>query len=163
MRKLNSILEEFNVTCSQLDIEHTYSLSEVLSPDSDFWSVSTTKAVQGIVPWSMQRNICQAFLTVKRTEEEVCLLQEEMKQVIKYWKAHQEKLRCLIEKYECEDDFNRGAKALLHKLLWEADMNLSKATAAFSPILLSELSTIPISESEEESDDDSDDCNDTEL
>lgn len=143
MKRLNALLEEYNATCSQLGVSH-YSFQDVVSPDSDFWSVPTT--TEDSIPWSLKRNISQAFLLLKRTEEELCLLKEEMQHVLHYWEVQKDKITAALVVYSDNDGSNRGARALLHKLLWEAELNLARASATFSPILIN--SSIPDSDSE---------------
>lgn len=66
-----------------------YTMAEVLSPDSDFWQemqVTATTAGGNAVPWSTKKNIMQALLLVRSTDEEKKLLNEDMKHTISYWR-----------------------------------------------------------------------------
>lgn len=167
MKKMKTILEEFNATCSQLDsTQPAYSLTEVLSPDLDFWSTPVTAtSCKDSVPWSLKRSIAQAHLMVRRTNEEIHLLREEMERVIQYWKLHKEKLTATVNLYsasECvQDALSLGAQALLRRLVWEAEIHLGKATAAFTPILTSiSESTVDFYSDSDDSDLQSDDDDD---
>lgn len=158
MKKSTTILEELNATCSQLDGHQPYSISEVIIPESDYWSTSVHSSAHK--DWSLRRNISQAFLLMKRIEEELGLLREEMRCVINYWRLYKDKISATLSTSNNEDEASRGAQALLRKLLWEVEVNLSRAIDAFSPILSSTgtiTSTMDFESDSEESEVESDD------
>ena len=135
MKKIRTILEEFNATSSQLGGDHSYLVPELLSPDADFWQSNRATTIS--IPWSMQRKISQAYLLMKRTKEELCLLREEMQQVIAYWELYIDKLAGALLNYAGdESQAGQGAKALLHKLVWKAEFNLTKAKSLLLPIII---------------------------
>lgn len=133
------MLQEFNSTCFELNIIHSYSLTDVLSPDADFWQSTApiNISTQHRIPWNMQRSIVQALLLVRRTSEELNLLKQEMECVLTYWRVRKEKIAVQVLRYGAIGDvLSQGAQALLRKLLWEAEIHHAKATVAFSPILI---------------------------
>ena len=151
MKKIHTILEEFNAGI-QLGGDHSL-VSELLSPDADFWQSS--RATTTSIPWSMQRKISQAYLLIRRTEEESCLLREEMQQVIAYWEVYI--AGALLNYAGDESQAGQGAKALLHKLVWQVEFNLTKVKSAFLPIISLECDDPNLEPVSDDSSDDDDD------
>ena len=89
-KKAKELLEEYNATCLQLDIGREQSplqLQEILPINSEFWQTfplaeyTTSRGV----PWNTKRDVIQAFLLKKRSEEELQLLEDAMQNVLEYW------------------------------------------------------------------------------
>jgi len=108
-----------------LYVPHT--LSSILSPDPEFWQSLSTNPTQ--VPWNTKREVISAFLLIKRSEEELNLLDAEMEHVLQYYIQCKE---CIIHQLDTMKDepqslYTSGVMALLHKLLWEVELHYSKA------------------------------------
>ncbi len=111
------------------------SLSEMMSPVSDFWQQSNHNS--GSVPLSLQRDVSEAYFMKLRCEEELSLLQIEMDNVIDYWEQKEKCIKNLLLQLEgtvAHDQYQRGCISLLHKLLWEVQYYKSKHFLAFSSV-----------------------------
>ena len=86
-KKTKGLLDEYNATSSQLTEQYTpVSVSEVASMSSEFWvSLAPNAQKSSAVPWHTQRDIIQASLLMKRSKEEITLLEQDMQNVISYW------------------------------------------------------------------------------
>lgn len=142
--KAEQLLDEYNAACSQIEQScPSLSLGEILAPTSDFWQFPCPKQVPGQVAFSAQRDIIEAYLLVKRCDEELVLLKHEMHNVIDYWNRKEECIKNLLQQLEknMPNQFNRGCACLLRKLQLEVDLYSSRALLAFSNVI--PLSEIP--------------------
>lgn len=81
-----------------------------------------------------QREVIQAFLLRKHCEEELQLLEDAMRNVLEYWSSRITVITDEIEQLQeniCGNQFNIGAINSLKHLLWESELQLSKAVALF--------------------------------
>ena len=83
----------------------------------------------------------QALVMVRRSEEELLLLRDDMLATIKYWFDQVTSITNMLGQLYYEDLYTRGAKCLLEHLKWEAELHYHRTTVAFSP--LTDLSTGP--------------------
>lgn len=141
-KKAKDLLEEYNATCLQLNITREQSpleLHEVLPINSEFWQASPLSECSTLrgVSWNTKREVIQAFLLKKRCEEELQLLEEAMQNVLKYWSNRIATISGEIENLQGNDtsQFNVGAINLLKHLLWESELQLSKAVVSFRNIV----------------------------
>ena len=82
--KAKKLLEELNASLSEADESFApLSLANVLSPISEYWQCPNESSNQ--IPFSIQRDIIEAYLLQKRCDEELLLLQSEMHNVIEYY------------------------------------------------------------------------------
>ena len=143
-RKTKQLLEEYNTVSSQVSTQYIpASTSEVFSTTSDFWqSLAPITQTSSTIPSNTQRDIVEAALLIRRCNEELQLLKQEMHNVISYWKR---RIECIttqlqhMENHEIQaesDTFHKGVKCLFTKLLWEAELSYQRAVSSFSSILM---------------------------
>lgn len=128
-QKVKELLEEYNATCAHINEYYCPQvICNVLQTDSDFWrSVSDSQETKG-VPWDTQRDIIQAFLMMKRSEEELKLLIDAMQNILAYWSDRMKSILVAIEELQnLTDQFSIGAVSCLKQLLWEATLQHSRA------------------------------------
>lgn len=133
------MLVEYNETSSQLSREQSpLQLQEILAINSELWQSSLqpecTTSESRSVPWHTKREVIQAFLLRKRCEEELQLLEDAMRNVLEYWSSRITVITDEIEQLQeniCGNQFNIGAINSLKHLLWESELQLSKAVALF--------------------------------
>ena len=89
------------------------------------------------VSLSVQKEMINAYLRTKHTNEEIKLVEQEMRNVIEYLHRKIETITNQTNTYQkCNEDmFNKGAISLLHKLLWKVELSQAKAVACFSSII----------------------------
>ena len=124
MKKTTQYLEQYNASCLQLDDSNIpVHISDVLNPSSDFWvKVAPSESSDSTtVPWNVRKDIIQATLMSKRCEEEIYMLEEEMKRVLVYWTERSEKLTKCLERYQQSDNvadlmYTRGVYCCLKRL-----------------------------------------------
>ena len=137
MRRIRTLLDECNAVNSQIQDCVPYTITKVSSPDSDFWKqkerVNTATIERGIL-WTVQRNIAQAFLLMKRSSEEMVLLKEDMQRVQLYWAKRQKYIQNQINSLSDETFYNQGLRSLLRKAMWETEYNLEKSKILFSSL-----------------------------
>lgn len=161
-RKAKELLEEYNATCMQISERYCPTvISDVLQTDSNFWqSVSNSEDnLTKDIPWDTQRDIIQAFLLMKRSEEELKLLTDDMQNVLTYWSNRIVSLTATVEELNNHtDQFSIGAKSSLKQLLWEATLQHSRASDIFEHMVKEETSSYDDSDLDSEtSDSDSED------
>ena len=71
----NSVLSTFG--------KETCSLQEVLCPDAKFWEQSELSTMA--TTWDTKKDLIQAYLMLKRSEEELALLEKEKLNTLEYW------------------------------------------------------------------------------
>ena len=80
------LLSDYTTICSSLGSSTTVTLAEVLSPDSEFWQNDLpSKEISCDISWSVKKDTIQAYLLIKRSEEELLLLLEEKQNSLAYW------------------------------------------------------------------------------
>lgn len=132
---MKKLLNEYNCASSVTNMSYVpHTLSSILSPDSEFWQSLSTNPTQ--VPWNTKREVISAFLLIKRSEEELNLLNAEMERVLQYYVQRKE---CIVHQLDIMKDepqslYTSGVMALLHKLLWEVELHHSKAVTVFTQI-----------------------------
>lgn len=136
-RKARRIIEEFNAISYELHENHVpLLLVDVLSPSSEFWQTATTDSFSETVPFAVQKDIIQAYLCIKRANEELELLEKEMLNYLAYWSDRQQCINDCLKLYSNKTDlFCKGAQCLLKKLLSEAELHLSRGTLCFSEVI----------------------------
>ena len=89
------------------------------------------------VSLSIQKEIIDPYLRTKRTNAEIKLVEQEMRNVIEYLHRKIETITDQINTYQkCDEDmFNKGAISLLHKLPWKVVLSEAKAVACFSSVI----------------------------
>lgn len=151
------LLEDFNTVSSIVSSSFTpVTLGDILSPDSAFWQSSTALSHRSNVPWSVQKDIMNAYLLSKRTDEKLRLLSDEMNNVLLYY-MHRKTciIHCLAGLQSEDTPYSRGAVLLLQRLLWETELHHSKAVSTFS-VCDASTSDAVLSDSESDSDSDLD-------
>ena len=106
-----------------------YSLSDVLSLESAFWQTSGINHRQEI-SWSAQGDINSYFL-MQRSEKE--LFKEEMQNMLSFY-SHCKELNSLQHDTISTNDnsYYIGLASLLTTLLWETELNYSRAVNMFA-------------------------------
>lgn len=84
------VLEEYNAASRELQHgDPPVAISEVLSLSSVFWSNHRShKSDSKQIPQKVKDEMMQALLMVRRSEEELLLLRDDMLATIKYWFDH---------------------------------------------------------------------------
>lgn len=173
-KKTKGLLDEYTATSSQLTEQYTsVSVSEVASMSSEFWvSLAPNAQKSSAVPWHTQRDIIQASLLMKRSKEEITLLEQDMQNVISYWEKRKQCINSQIQSIEVtglgvSELFNRGAMCLLRKRLWEAELFYNDALSSFSSVINvtshSNTGSNDVSQSFSDDDSGSDDEYDTDM
>lgn len=129
MKRIGAIVEEYNAT-----VQDKITVAEVLPPDSSFWKQSPITTTDEGIPWALKRSTAQALLVMKRSKEEIELLRQEMRNVINYWKHRQRCITDFISEQSDTSRFDRGARSLLLKSMWESEVMLEKSTVTFAPV-----------------------------
>lgn len=135
--RARQFLDEYNAILQAEGCFAPVPVSEVLSLSSKFWYDEGMQKGCEKVPLSIQKEIIDAYLRTKRTNEEIKLVEQEMRNVIEYLHRKREIITNQINTYQkCDEDmFNKGAISLLHKLLWKVELSEAKAVACFSSII----------------------------
>ncbi len=111
------------------------------------------------VPWKTREEIIQAFLTMKRSQEELALLQSDMICTVKYWHP---RIQNLVEQLKAqehsEDQYIRGTNSMLRKMKRDAELLLMVKTISMflafvmipSDVSVQAKSTIETDESDDD-------------
>ena len=121
---------------SQIDSSYlSLTLEEILSPTCSIWQSPAYKQ-SSQVSFNAKRDIIEAYLLNKRSDEELLLLRAEMYNVVDYWNRREEHIKSLILQLSeyASNRFNRGCVCLLKRLLWETELYRSQANIAFSTV-----------------------------
>lgn len=151
-RTAKKLLQEYNTAASAVNDAHIpINVEEALLPDSDFWQTVAIPS-SSVLSWSTKKDITSAYLLKKRCEEELCLLKEEMLNVLVYCRQFKELLNNLIDNTRSnEDQYSKGLASLLLKKLEDVRHYHSTAEATFTKVEGLLLSTETISNSDNES------------
>lgn len=136
--RTRQLLDEYNATLQAQGCFAPVSVSDVLSLSSKFWQDGDVlQKGHEEVPFSIQKDIIDAYLRIKRTSEEIKLVEQEMQNVLEYLRRKKESINNQITIYEeCnEGAFNRGAVSLLRTFLWKVELSEAKAVACFSSVI----------------------------
>ena len=123
-KKLRTLLEEYNIC--QLIVNGTstqITLDDALDPTA----LSSKLGVHADTPLSKpHQDIIEAYLQMKRSNEEIVLLEKEMANTIQFYAEQQKSLLTLIDQMKQaqtqeSNSFSRGAIALLHGLFRRRD------------------------------------------
>lgn len=121
-KRLTTLLEEYNICQSIISSSSTQiTLDEAL--DS---AVLSSKLHTDTTLSKPQQDIIEAYLQMKRSNEEIVLLENEMVNTIQFYAEQRKSLLMLIDRMKQaqiseSNPFNRGAIALLHSLFWRRD------------------------------------------
>ena len=132
--RARQFVDEYNAILQAEGCFTPVPVSEALSLSSKFWYDEGMQKGCKKVPLSIQKEIIDAYLRTKCTNEEIKLVEQEMRNVIHYLHRKIETITNQNNTYQkCDEDmFNKGAIFLLHKLLWEVELSEAKAVACFS-------------------------------
>ena len=126
-----NILVDYNSVLSTFGKE-TCSLQEVLCPDAKFWEQSELSTMA--TTWDTKKDLIQAYLMLKRSEEELALLEKEKLNTLEYWS----KLKTVINQYllsfQPSDKHSIGVIALLKTRLCDAERIHSTCKAVFATL-----------------------------
>ena len=109
-------LEELNNISQTDEAVVPLCLDDVLSPESEFWQCPRATASE--IPVNIKRDIIEAYLLLKRCDEELVLLRSEMHNVIDYYDVKEKKIISVLQKFTGNEltQFQRGCISLLKKL-----------------------------------------------
>jgi hypothetical protein len=136
--RARQLLDEYNAISSEITPSFPpLSLSDVLSPDSDIWTKHAQLEANSTVPSSLKKDITEAYLLMKRCEEELELLTAEMHNALEYWKKCIDCIKNSIDdaKADSSSQYSRGVASLLQQHLWVIELTYSRAQAAFGDII----------------------------
>jgi hypothetical protein len=127
----HNILVDYNSVLSTVGKE-TCSLQEVLCPDAKFWEQSELSTMA--TTWDAKKYLIQAYLMLKRSVEELALLEKEKLNTLEYWS----KLKTVINQYllsfQPSDKHSIGVIALLKTRLCDAEHIHSTCKAVFATL-----------------------------
>ena len=105
-----------------------------MSPDAEFWKSPLQPAsLVHELSWNTKNDIIQAYLLLKRCEEELIVLSEEKQNALSYWLHQMEVIKQQLTKITDSGSlYNIGARALLHKYLHEIEIMYSTTLEIFS-------------------------------
>ena len=85
------------------------------------------------VPSSLKKDITDAYLLMKRCEEELELLTSEMNNALEYWRKCAEYIKQGIDdaRADSRSQYSCGVASLLQQRLWVIELTYSRAQAAF--------------------------------
>ena len=163
-RRARKLLEDYNIVSSHiLPSLSPLNLQDVLSPDDIFWT-QYIPSTSCRLPFTMKKDITEAYLLMQRSKEEQQLLTVEMRNALDFWNSCAQSLQEGIDSMKSKTDlYSRGAASTLQQHLWTIDYLRSRAKAAFQ-ILVTDDDSSPTAEatfhdsdfSDTESDTDSD-------
>lgn len=165
--------QEYTTTAYGLgSSEHLPELEDVLKPQSNFWSEDQSgTSTTSCIPWKSKEELINAYILVKRCEEELKMLKSDMQETVQYWfqvvANITEKLQELTSP---ADSFTHGLKCKLLCLKEHAELQYHRTRSTFSkyvPLPSPPILAIPCSrtisemceddtDTELETDDDSD-------
>ena len=103
-KRIRILLEDYNAAAYELQSEEpTVSLADVLSLYSDFWthdSHSNCTSAEDI-PWKVKEEICQVFLMIQRSNEELVMLKADMLSTIAYWFKRRTSIASKLDELNC--------------------------------------------------------------
>ena len=134
------LLSDYCAASSLVGSSIEVTLAEVLSPDSDFWKTPPPQTLSPHLSqdlsWDVKKDITQAYLLIKRSEEELDLLSEEKNNVLSYWVK--QKVIINQEIHDVAEDsctpHSTGSVALLKKRLLEVEQKHSSSLSLFSSL-----------------------------
>ena len=113
-------------------------LIDILSPSSELWMPTMHANICTRISPTTKRDMIDAYLQLKRCEKELTLLQDDMNNVLLYWKSQENQLEASLQKLANETDqdvYKSGCVCLLKKHLLEVHLYLVKCITAFSSII----------------------------
>ena len=138
-RRAGKLLEDYNTVSSH--IQPSFSplhLHDVLSPDSIFWT-QDMPSTSCTLPFTVKKNIIEAYLLMQRSEEEQQLLTTEIRNAIDFWNGCAVTLQESIDSMKSKTDlYSCGAASILQHHLWAIDFVRSQAEAVFQTIPITE-------------------------
>ena len=147
--KLRKLVMEYNLRASpaiELTVEMAFDPQNTLSITH-----STTLSLR------QRHNVIQAYLRKKRSEEEIELLEIEMKRVLEYLLQKEDHLRCAcVELVQNTNQFSRGAHNVLSNMKLQVSHAIAVASKAFNTTSFHNNIASEESECEEDIDSNSD-------
>ena len=159
-KSIRKLVDEYNSIATSTNDSHIpVNMSDAMALDSAFYCPFTDTSK---LPWNKQKDIISAYLLVKRSEEELVLLQTEMQNVLAYCTQCKEKISQQINNTRAkEDQYSRGMTALLSRLFSDVDIYHAKVKATFATMDCLSTETVVCSDNDtDSSDDDMDDDDD---
>ena len=130
-KKIKALLPEFNACQSIIEGRSTLTLDEALDPSK--LSVLLQPNASRF-PSKCRQELIDAYIMVKRTTEEIEMLESEMRNTKQYYVDRKSTLQTIIESFSQKGDaFSRGAVAFLRNLETEANIRIRECTELFVP------------------------------
>ena len=144
-KKIKQFLEEYNVILAQLKSQ-LCTVAEILDVDSTFWTTSHNLVAinaSNETSLSHKKKLIEAYITMKRSDEELKMLTHEMQNTTMYWhtrKMHIKKQLRLVKESPLSTTgtsylYLRGTQCLFTKLFYEAEQFLLRCEIAFSQFI----------------------------
>ena len=138
--KVKQLMEQYNA-CAVLSSDSLLTLSEVLDPQSHFWSSQSSVHMQSwtcaSVPLAAKQDMIRFSLQKKRCVEETQLLEFEMVNTLEYFQSKgtilKQKVQELLQ--EEQTNFIRGAISVLCQQYTANEYILKNACATFAGIV----------------------------
>lgn len=118
------LLQQYNA-CH--DIESSLAINEALDPSLISIKLQKYGTSGHMIADGKKRDVIDAYLMYTRCQEEIQLLMDEAKNVVEYYDRKRNILINLIQSKDDSSQHARGTKALLHQMLTQVDLCLSKS------------------------------------
>ena len=115
-RSIKSLLSEYHTCLSITNV----SSSEVITLDETLNPSTIAKRLRNqcfVVASGEERQLIDAFVLLRRSTEEVCMIKEESRCVVTYYQERKQAILRVLEEFSGTQSYGRGAKAMLHQLL----------------------------------------------
>ena len=130
-KKIKALLPEFNACQSVIEGRSSLTLDEALDPSK--LSVLLQPNASRF-PSKCRQELIDAYIMVKRTTEEIEMLESEMRNTKQYYVDRKSTVQTTIESFSQKGDaFSRGAVAFLRNLETEANIRIRECTELFVP------------------------------
>ena len=128
-KKIKSLIPEYNAC--QLVIGGESSMSLLLNEALDPSVLNTTLHPTSSLPSESQQELIDAKIMVKRSSEEISMLDIEMKNIIQYYVDRKNTLQEIIQSLSQREDAFRGTVALLQTVNIQVDNQINKCFKLF--------------------------------
>lgn len=106
-------------------------IDQILSPDAEFWQPSVRRSLE--LPWSTQKDIINSYVLIKRSQEELHRLDEEMDRLLLHCTQQKELIINKIDSLcSSKDGYTAGLTSLLLKMLEHMKLYCSKVEVEFA-------------------------------
>ena len=155
---VKSLVYEYNALTRAGGESSEIGITEALDPHNIEGQITEFSSVCNTVASGRKRQIMDAYLSLCRSKEEVSLLKNECCNICRYYHQRQKSILSNYA-YEVNESYNRGAQALLYRLLQETNNFIKQAEELQHIISSNNKDSLTVSyDSDVSSSDSDDDC-----